>query len=377
MDTVSIAIAVIAGISLVVGGIGVMNIMLVSVTERTREIGTRKALGAPNSAIRVQFVVEAMIICLIGGVIGIIVGAVLGYAASNLLGFPALPSLGSHRDRGELLARHRRVLRLLPGQQSRQARPHRGAAVRISFARSRFCAYAPCRIRGRGFGGLLGRWPKRTASRGCAPCCYAPCRIRGPGLRPAYWPMAQTHGLQGCAPCCYAPCRIRGPGLRPAYWADGPNARPPGALPPTATPRAAYAARGFGGLLGRWPKRTASRGFAPYGYAPCRIRGPGFRPAYWADGPNARPPGALPPCAYAPCRIRGPGFGRLLGRWPNARPPGLRPLLLRPVPHTRPGVSAGLLGQWPKRTASRGFAPLRARPCRLRSEAHQQGPRIS
>ena len=95
LDTVSIAIAVIAGISLVVGGIGVMNIMLVSVTERTREIGTRKALGAPNSAIRVQFVVEAMIICLIGGVIGIIVGAVLGYAASNLLGFPALPSLGS------------------------------------------------------------------------------------------------------------------------------------------------------------------------------------------------------------------------------------------------------------------------------------------
>ncbi len=95
LDTVSIAIAVIAGISLVVGGIGVMNIMLVSVTERTREIGTRKALGAPNSAIRVQFVVEAMIICLIGGVIGIIVGAVLGYAASNLLGFPALPSIGS------------------------------------------------------------------------------------------------------------------------------------------------------------------------------------------------------------------------------------------------------------------------------------------
>ena len=95
LDTVAIAIAVIAGISLVVGGIGVMNIMLVSVTERTREIGTRKALGAPNSAIRVQFVVEAMIICLIGGVIGIILGGVLGYAGSNLLGFPSLPSASS------------------------------------------------------------------------------------------------------------------------------------------------------------------------------------------------------------------------------------------------------------------------------------------
>lgn len=95
LDTISIAISVIAGISLVVGGIGVMNIMLVSVTERTREIGTRKALGAPNSAIRVQFVVEAMIICLIGGVIGIILGTVLGYTASNALGFPGLPSIGS------------------------------------------------------------------------------------------------------------------------------------------------------------------------------------------------------------------------------------------------------------------------------------------
>jgi len=95
LDTVSIAIAVIAGISLVVGGIGVMNIMLVSVTERTREIGTRKALGAPNSAIRVQFVVEAMIICLIGGVIGIILGTILGYVASSYLGFPGLPSVGS------------------------------------------------------------------------------------------------------------------------------------------------------------------------------------------------------------------------------------------------------------------------------------------
>ena len=95
LDTVSIAIAVIAGISLVVGGIGVMNIMLVSVTERTREIGTRKALGAPNRAIRVQFVVEAMIICLIGGIIGIILGTIIGYLASDYLGFPGLPSVGS------------------------------------------------------------------------------------------------------------------------------------------------------------------------------------------------------------------------------------------------------------------------------------------
>lgn len=92
MDVMKTAISVIAAISLLVGGIGVMNIMLVSVTERTREIGTRKALGATNMAIRGQFIVEAMIICLIGGIIGILLGVALGYGGSSLLGFPGWPS---------------------------------------------------------------------------------------------------------------------------------------------------------------------------------------------------------------------------------------------------------------------------------------------
>lgn len=93
MSTVNIAIAVIAGISLLVGGIGVMNIMLVSVTERTREIGTRKAIGATNGNIRIQFVTESVIICLIGGAIGIILGTALGYFGAQLLGVTALPNL--------------------------------------------------------------------------------------------------------------------------------------------------------------------------------------------------------------------------------------------------------------------------------------------
>jgi len=95
MDTLSLAISVIAAISLLVGGIGVMNIMLVSVTERTREIGVRKALGAPDSAIRAQFIIESMIICFIGGVFGIILGTGLGAVAGMLLKQSATPTLSS------------------------------------------------------------------------------------------------------------------------------------------------------------------------------------------------------------------------------------------------------------------------------------------
>lgn len=95
LDTISIAISIVAAISLLVGGIGVMNIMLVSITERTREIGTRKALGAKNSSIRIQFIIEAVVMCLVGGIIGILLGMGLGAFASNLLGFPTTPSVGS------------------------------------------------------------------------------------------------------------------------------------------------------------------------------------------------------------------------------------------------------------------------------------------
>lgn len=95
MGVMSLVVSIIAGISLLVGGIGVMNIMLVSVTERTREIGIRKALGAPNYAIRMQFIIESVIICLIGGIIGIFTGLALGSLAGAVVGTSAAPSSGA------------------------------------------------------------------------------------------------------------------------------------------------------------------------------------------------------------------------------------------------------------------------------------------
>lgn len=81
-NTMTVLLAAIAGISLIVGGVGIMNMMMTSVTERTREIGLRKAVGAKESDINAQFLAEAVMITFLGGVIGVILGSVVAYAIS-------------------------------------------------------------------------------------------------------------------------------------------------------------------------------------------------------------------------------------------------------------------------------------------------------
>ncbi|MBS3984370.1 MAG: ABC transporter permease [Selenomonadales bacterium] len=92
-NTLTLLLAGIAAISLLVGGIGIMNMMLVSVTERTSEIGLRKALGAEPGHIMLQFLTEAVIICLLGGAVGILLGGALAYVGARLIGFPFVLSL--------------------------------------------------------------------------------------------------------------------------------------------------------------------------------------------------------------------------------------------------------------------------------------------
>jgi putative ABC transport system permease protein len=91
-STMTLLLACIAGVSLLVGGIGIMNIMLVSVTERTREIGIRMAIGARSSAVRSQFLIESVVLSVTGGLFGILLGVAVSLGIPKMLGWPTLIS---------------------------------------------------------------------------------------------------------------------------------------------------------------------------------------------------------------------------------------------------------------------------------------------